>query len=145
MDLTGAPWRKSSYSSGNGGACVEVAVVPGSKEGSDYVITMRDSKDPDGPVLTFTPAEWEAFTLGVQDGEFDIEDDSPARTPRTMPGADRAGELTVQPATPASGDLRSWMTAGGAGCGRCPRVAARVIGRRRIRVAGLGGCRGQPG
>ncbi len=77
MDLTGAPWRKSSYSSGNGGACVEVAVVPGSKEGSDYVITMRDSKDPDGPVLTFTPDEWKAFTLGVQDGEFDVEDDSP--------------------------------------------------------------------
>jgi hypothetical protein len=47
---------------------------------------MRDSKDPDGPVLTFTPAEWEAFTLGVQDGEFDVEDDSPA------PGApDSAG------------------------------------------------------
>jgi Domain of unknown function (DUF397) len=55
---------------------VEVAVVPGSKEGSDYVITMRDSKDPDGPVLTFTPDEWKAFTLGVQDGEFDVEDDS---------------------------------------------------------------------
>jgi hypothetical protein len=68
MDLTGAPWRKSSYSSGNGGACVEV----------DYVITMRDSKDPDGPVLTFTPDEWQAFTLGVQDGEFDVEDDTPA-------------------------------------------------------------------
>jgi Domain of unknown function (DUF397) len=77
MDLTGAPWRKSSYSGGNGGACVEVAVVPGSKEGSDYVITMRDSKDPGGPVLTFTPDEWKAFTLGVQDGEFDVEDDSP--------------------------------------------------------------------
>jgi hypothetical protein len=51
---------------------VEVAVVPGSKEGSDYVITMRDSKNPDGPVLTFTPDEWKAFTLGVQDGEFDV-------------------------------------------------------------------------
>jgi len=76
MDLTGAPWRKSSYSGGNGGTCVEVAVVPGSKEGSDYVITMRDSKDPEGPVLTFTPDEWKAFTLGVQDGEFDVEDDS---------------------------------------------------------------------
>ncbi|HTT51712.1 MAG TPA: DUF397 domain-containing protein [Streptosporangiaceae bacterium] len=69
MDLTGAAWRKSSHSDV---ACVEIAVVPGSKEGSDYVITMRDSKDPDGPVLTFTPDEWEAFTLGVQDGEFDI-------------------------------------------------------------------------
>ncbi len=84
MDLTGAPWRKSSYSGGNGGACVEIAVVPGSKEGSDYVITMRDSKDPDGPVLTFTPDEWKAFTLGVQDGEFDVGEDSA--------GEDSAGE-----------------------------------------------------
>ena len=72
MDLTGAVWRKSSFSSGNGGACVEIAFVPGSKEGSDHVIAMRDSKRPDGPVLIFTPAEWEAFTLGVQDGEFDL-------------------------------------------------------------------------
>jgi hypothetical protein len=78
MDLTGAPWHKSSssYSGGKGGACVEVAVVPGSKEGSDYVITMRNSKDPDGPVLTFTPDEWHAFTLGVQDGEFDLDENS---------------------------------------------------------------------
>ena len=101
MDLTGAPWRKSSYSGGNGGACVEVAVVPGSKEGSDYVITMRDSKDPDGPVLTFTPDEWKAFTLGVQDGEFDVEDDSPAASAPGNPGPDPAGELPVRPATPA--------------------------------------------
>ena len=101
MDLTGAPWRKSSYSGGNGGTCVEVAVVPGSKEGSDYVITMRDSKDPDGPVLTFTPDEWKAFTLGVQDGEFDVEDDSTAPSTPGNPGPDRAGELPAQPATPA--------------------------------------------
>ena len=86
MDLTGAPWRKSSHSGGNGGACVEMTVVPGSKEGSDYVITMRDSKDPDGPVLTFTPDEWRAFTLGVQDGEFDVEDASPGES-----GQPRAG------------------------------------------------------
>jgi Domain of unknown function (DUF397) len=72
MDLTGATWCKSSFSSGNGGACVEIALVPGSKEGSDHVIAMRDSKQPDGPVLIFTPAEWEAFILGVQDGEFDL-------------------------------------------------------------------------
>ena len=76
MDLSGAPWRKSSHSSAPAGACVEVAVVPGSKEGSDYVITMRDSKDPDGPVLTFTPDEWRAFTLGVRDGEFDVAEDN---------------------------------------------------------------------
>ena len=86
MDLTGAPWRKSSYSGGNGGACVEVAVVPGSKEGSDYVITMRDSKDPDGPVLTFTPDEWKAFTLGVQDGEFDLDEENAEDSADGQPG-----------------------------------------------------------
>lgn len=32
---------------------------------------VRDSKDRDGPVLLFTPAEWTAFTAGVRDGEFD--------------------------------------------------------------------------
>ncbi len=77
MDLTGSPWHKSSHC-GEDGACVEVAIVPGSKEGSEYVITMRDSKDPDGPVLTFTPQEWHAFTLGVQDGEFDLDEDEAA-------------------------------------------------------------------
>jgi hypothetical protein len=71
-DLTSADWRKSSYSGGNGGTCVEVAVVPGSKEGSDRVIAVRDSKQPDGPALIFTPAEWEAFTAGARDGEFDV-------------------------------------------------------------------------
>ena len=40
MDLTRALWRKSSYSSGNGGNCVEIAVnLPG-------VVAVRDSKDP---------------------------------------------------------------------------------------------------
>jgi hypothetical protein len=32
---------------------------------------MRDGKNPDGPVLVFTPGEWAAFTAGVRDGEFD--------------------------------------------------------------------------
>jgi Domain of unknown function (DUF397) len=72
MDLTGAAWRKSTYSGGNGGTCVEVAVVPGSKEGSDHVIALRDSKNPDGPALIFTLDEWKAFTAGVNDGEFDL-------------------------------------------------------------------------
>ena len=72
MDLTGAVWRKPSSSSGTGDACVEIAFVPGSKEGSGHVIAMRDGKRPDGPVLIVTPAEWQAFTLGVQDGEFDL-------------------------------------------------------------------------
>ena len=58
-------WHKSSYSAGNGGACVEVATSPDS-------IAVRDSKDPGGPVLVFTPAEWTAFLAGARDGEFDL-------------------------------------------------------------------------
>jgi hypothetical protein len=63
-DLTGAVWRKASYSNSQGGNCVEVADL------SSHV-AVRDSKDPDGPTLVFTPAEWDAFTAGVKDGEFD--------------------------------------------------------------------------
>ncbi|KAA9381382.1 DUF397 domain-containing protein [Microbispora cellulosiformans] len=65
MDLSAAVWRKSSRSSDNGGQCVEVAVnLPG-------VVAVRDSKDPDGPTLAFTPAEWQAFVSGIKTGEFD--------------------------------------------------------------------------
>jgi hypothetical protein len=42
------------------------------KADSEKLYLMRDSKNPDGPVLAFTPEEWEAFTLGVKDGEFDL-------------------------------------------------------------------------
>jgi hypothetical protein len=59
-------WRKSSYSGNGGGNCVEVALVAGG-------IAVRDSKNPDGPRLIFTPAEWEAFTAGVRGGEFDVD------------------------------------------------------------------------
>jgi hypothetical protein len=52
MDLTRADWLKSSYSGANGGNCVEVASnLPG-------LIAVRDSKDPHGPALTFTPPAW---------------------------------------------------------------------------------------
>ncbi|GAA0398024.1 DUF397 domain-containing protein [Acrocarpospora corrugata] len=55
---------KKSIHSGTVGECVEVAVVS--------AILVRDSKDPDGPVLSFTPGEWAAFCAGVRDGEFDV-------------------------------------------------------------------------
>ncbi|MDG4798043.1 DUF397 domain-containing protein [Micromonospora sp. WMMD1082] len=59
MDLTGARWRKSSKSGGNGGDCVEVAGnLPG-------VVGVRDSKDPAGPALVFAPAAWRAFVARV--------------------------------------------------------------------------------
>jgi 8-oxo-dGTP pyrophosphatase MutT (NUDIX family) len=64
---SGAAWRKSHRSGGNGN-CVEVATNLLARDGRVYV---RDSKDGGGgPVLSFTPAEWEAFTGGVRDGEF---------------------------------------------------------------------------
>jgi hypothetical protein len=72
VDLSSAKWRASTGSDTDG-ACVEVAVVPGSKEGSEHVIAVRDSRNPDGPKLIFTPAEWDAFTAGVRDGEFDLD------------------------------------------------------------------------
>jgi len=57
-------WRKSTYS-GNGGNCVEVAFFAGGNIG------VRDSKNPTGPALEFTPSEWQAFLAGARDGEFD--------------------------------------------------------------------------
>ncbi len=66
VDIEDARWRKSSYSGGSGGNCVEVA------RNQTGIVAVRDSKDPHGPKLIFTPAEWEAFTLGVRDGTFDL-------------------------------------------------------------------------
>jgi hypothetical protein len=98
MDLTGAAWRKSSYSSGNGGNCVEVAVVwrkssyssgnggacvevtPWRKSShsspnggncvevapAEELVAVRDSKDPTGPALTFTPATWQNFVTTLK-------------------------------------------------------------------------------
>jgi hypothetical protein len=62
MDLNRAAWRKSSKSGNNGGNCVEVA------RNLPRVVAVRDSKDPDGPKLTFTPETWRAFTSGVKAG-----------------------------------------------------------------------------
>jgi hypothetical protein len=62
MDLSNATWRKSSYSGGNGGNCVEVAQLP------DKSRAVRDSKDPDGPRLVFNSAAWRVFAAQVKDG-----------------------------------------------------------------------------
>ena len=61
MDLDGATWRKSTYSNGSGGNCVEIADLPGSR-------AVRDSKHPQGPVLVFTTAQWRAFVRSIKAG-----------------------------------------------------------------------------
>jgi Domain of unknown function (DUF397) len=63
-DLSRATWRKSRYSNGSGGSCVEIAVLPGAPGG--YDIAVRDSKDPRGPALTFTACHWRAFIAAVK-------------------------------------------------------------------------------
>ena len=65
LDLACAQWSKSSYSSANG-ACVEVAQnLPG-------IVAVRDSKNPDGPKLLVTPADWRRFVNSVRGGEFSL-------------------------------------------------------------------------
>jgi len=66
VDLAGAAWRKSSYSGNNGGDCVEVA------GNLHNAVAVRDSKDPGGPVLVFSPGQWRAFAARVKAGETDL-------------------------------------------------------------------------
>jgi hypothetical protein len=60
----GPQWVKSSLSFANSN-CVEVAGLESGQIG------VRDSKNPGGHVLRFTPGEWQAFLGGVRNGEFD--------------------------------------------------------------------------
>ncbi|MDH6705486.1 hypothetical protein P3T27_002196 [Kitasatospora sp. MAA19] len=62
LDQPSARWRKSSYSGGSGASCVEVDDAHSGR--------VRDSKDPEGPALAFTPAAWQSFVTAVRAGEF---------------------------------------------------------------------------
>ncbi|MEV5413037.1 DUF397 domain-containing protein [Thermopolyspora sp. NPDC052614] len=65
VDLAEAAWRKSSHSGNNGATCVEVAGnLPG-------FVAVRDSKNPTGPALAFTPDAWRTFLQQVKSGMFD--------------------------------------------------------------------------
>jgi hypothetical protein len=63
INLDQTVWRKAKASADTG-QCVEVAA------NLQGIIAVRDSKNPAGAVLKFTPAEWSAFIGGVKDGEF---------------------------------------------------------------------------
>jgi hypothetical protein len=56
-------WRKSSFSGGGSEDCVEVAPLAASG-----AIAIRDSKDPNGPGLSFNSAQWARFTNEIKDG-----------------------------------------------------------------------------
>ncbi|MFF3762674.1 DUF397 domain-containing protein [Streptomyces sp. NPDC001922] len=87
LELSGARWRKSSYSGDDGGECIECAPVGGAQwRKSSYsgdtggqcveifpapcTVAVRDSKDPNGPALTFTPDAFAAFVSAAARGEF---------------------------------------------------------------------------
>jgi hypothetical protein len=59
-ELCAATWIKSSYSGENGGNCIEIA--PDFPE----TVPVRDSKNPDGPVLVVTRSAWSAFVRSVR-------------------------------------------------------------------------------
>jgi Domain of unknown function (DUF397) len=57
-------WVKASASNANG-QCVEIAALGGGQ------VAVRNSTDPSGPALIFTPQEFSAFLDGARHGEFD--------------------------------------------------------------------------
>ena len=64
--LSRAVWRKSSYSTGSGGDCVEVASCPAG------TVAVRDSKDRGGPELAVSDRAWSQFVRGIKQGEFGL-------------------------------------------------------------------------
>lgn len=64
IDLSQLQWYKSSFSSANGQCCMCARLDDGG-------MALMDSKNPDGSVLIFSHAEWQAFISGVMAGEFD--------------------------------------------------------------------------
>jgi hypothetical protein len=59
-DLTAATWRKSTYSNGSGGNCIEATTTPSGHP------ALRDSKDPIGPALLITASHWRTFLHAIK-------------------------------------------------------------------------------
>jgi hypothetical protein len=84
-DMTSVQWRKSSKSDHSGGNCVEVASLWRKSSHSDHsggdcvevadlapMVGVRDSKNPEGPKLTFSASAWSAFTRSVKSSAHDL-------------------------------------------------------------------------
>jgi hypothetical protein len=67
-ELQSVAWHISSRSSNGDGQCVEAGPLA---DGTGRV-AVRHSRHRDGEVIIYTRAEWEAFVVGVKDGEFDF-------------------------------------------------------------------------
>lgn len=67
-ELAGITWNISSHTSSGGANCVEAGPL---NDGTGRV-ALRHSHHPEGALVVYTAAEWEAFTAGVRDGEFDF-------------------------------------------------------------------------
>jgi hypothetical protein len=65
FDTSRAVWRRAGDATDSSEGQIEVAFV-------DDLIGVRNSIDPDGPILVFTESEWDAFVGGAKDGEFDV-------------------------------------------------------------------------
>jgi len=95
-EIAALSWIKAKASSHNG-ACVEIAAARGN-------IAIRDSKDPAGPVLLYTPAEFAAFLDGARNGDYDaLLRLSSRRASYSGPGSLRVLEL---PSSGSSGERK---------------------------------------
>jgi hypothetical protein len=88
VDPEGATWRKSTYSNGSGGNCVEVADLPNGR-------AVRDSKHPQGPILVFATDQWHAFVQGIKAGSL--------RAGLPIAGSDEPARHSVRGASAVSG------------------------------------------
>jgi hypothetical protein len=66
MELSHVAWRKSQRSHNGGANCVEIAAV-------GRAVAVRDSKEPDGGRLAFTPHEWSVFADRIKHGAYDLD------------------------------------------------------------------------
>lgn len=63
MPLPPAQWRKSTHSTATGNNCLEVGRI------ARDMVALRDSKNPQGPILTFSDSAWREFLNGIKSGD----------------------------------------------------------------------------